>query len=197
MRRWIVILAVALAALCAIGISPGCADQEANLALRQDLERGRAEILAERERTQADVAAARQAGDLEAERLAEARLGQFDELERKLETGFALFEKLVAPDGTLREEAPAVAAHELGKFLPGPWGVGGLVLWGVGVGATYLVQQHRLGRFRQAATSIINGIDALRAVDGSVAAAMKTHKAVLTDQYSPLAVELVRKESIT
>lgn len=130
-------------------------------------------------------AAAVAAGDEGAAAKARATAALADEWAAKLADAQAALHAATGPDGTI---TPAGVAGAAAPFLPPPWnlllGIGGTLAAG-------LIQEWRVRQKKQAAESIIDGIEAAKAASPAFKDALKANAGVLGAVYTDKASAMI------
>lgn len=187
-----IILALTFATLA------GCMTPEQAETARTESSETVAQLEADLARMQQQLADAQAAGDPTAIERAEKSLALMERIVDHARRGDEILQASINPDGSINVEA---VAQQTAPYLPFPWNV--VIVVGAGLAGRVLAErQIRAIRTAQQQAeadrdSIIKGIDAARASDPSLKAAMKAQEGTILKHYTDTAHDRVEKLATT
>jgi hypothetical protein len=138
----------------------------------------------------AALAEAKEKGDTKAEAKATETLATIETLEKRLADAEKVLASVASPDGSID---PAKAVGAAGALLPPPWNLAVMLGLPVVIGA---VQELRRRSAVNNAVSMVNGLEAAKAVSPSLRSQLKASENVIKKEYTPGAVALVKKHKL-
>lgn len=186
-------LVVAVAGWAAVLSVPSCAAVDPQQAREAHAEADA--VLAERrDEYRRRLEAAEAAGDAEGAAEARKALDGVDKLQERSDRVGGVLDRVITPEG-------GIDPKEVSRLLPYPFDL--IALFGVS-GVAWFDRQRKLSAARAeaeqiaaAARSIVNGLDAARAVSPGLKAAMSEAKATIDAQLTPDAKTLIKSETVT
>jgi len=202
-RRNIIAFVFTLGLIGLMGYSPGCAAADAQKvenalqASRAQIDQQTQEAVKASNDITAKIEAANAAGQADAVKALSEQKAKADanaaSLSKQLETvnkALATLDAARSADGSI-DPSGAVAAAA--PFLPPPWN--GFAILG-GVLATAALQEIRVRRGVNAAVSLVNAREAVKAADPAAAAAYAKHAGLVLQEQTPLATKIATENAL-